>query len=72
MTASCLIIFFGSARARTMHLVPTAMRYDEDDPKRPPPTPVRRKGDNWWERQEYEVGPAHKDDERDRHRHVRS
>jgi hypothetical protein len=51
------------------------MRYDvEDDPKRPPPQPVRRKGDNYCEQQEYvprEVGPTRNDHDRDGHRHVR-
>jgi len=70
VTASCLVFFSGTRSAP----ISSAMRYEEDDPKRPPPQPVRGKGDNWGERQEYaphEVGPSRKDDDRDRHRHVR-
>lgn len=51
------------------------MRYhDEDDPKKPRPVSIRRKGDNAFEAQEYaprEVSPLRKDGDIDRHRHVR-
>lgn len=49
--------------------------YDEEDPKQPQPIRAGRKGNNVWESGEAgdlrEVGPARKDDDRDRHRHVR-
>jgi hypothetical protein len=60
-----------------MHAFAHVMRYDdEQDPKKPHPVTVFRKGDNTRESQEHgprNVGPhGRKDDRRDHHRHVHS
>jgi hypothetical protein len=77
VTASCLVFFSGHQRdsqGTTDALSTLAMRYeDEEDPKKPRPVSRSRKGDGVLESQEYgprEVNPS-KDDDYDRHRHVR-
>jgi len=58
-----------------MHSRFVVMRYEhEDDPKKPHPVHVHRKGDNALESDEHgprEVGPLRRDSDLDRHRHVR-
>lgn len=59
-----------------MQLREYVMRYhDEEDPKQPRPLGGDRKGLHAWESEEAgdwrKVGPARKDHDRDRHRHVR-
>jgi hypothetical protein len=59
-----------------MHFAPEAMRdEDEEDPKKPQPVAVGRKGDNAFEAQEHgpsEVDPdGHGHDSRYHHMHVR-
>ena len=47
------------------------MRHDdEDDPKKPQPIAVTKKGTNALERAEGDLCPIRKDDDRDRHCHV--
>jgi hypothetical protein len=44
--------------------------HDEEDPKKPVPVRVSRKGTNRAEAAEAGERPLHKDDDRDHHRHV--
>jgi len=58
-----------------MHSVDGAMRNDEEDPKKPRPLSIGRKGDNTCESEEHgarEVDPdGNSYDPRDHHMHVR-
>ena len=55
----------------TRDAIPRDMRRDEDeDPKRPRPVRVHKKGSNPAEAAEAQPWHLRKDDERDRHRHV--
>jgi hypothetical protein len=56
-----------------MHTFARAMRDAEQDPKKPHPLSIRRKGDNAAESREYgprQVRPGSKQRDRDRHTHV--
>jgi hypothetical protein len=66
VTASWLVFF----SARRLHR-PLDMRGDEqpDDPKKPRPTDIRKKGTNAVEGDE-SGEPLRKDSDRDHHRHV--
>jgi hypothetical protein len=50
--------------------VPVMRDHDEEDPKKPQPVRIPRKGSNSFEAAEAEPRAIHKDVDRDRHHHV--
>jgi hypothetical protein len=67
VTASCLVFFSGTVSA----LAITAMRHDEQDPKKPRPLYVSKKGTNLLEAAEGTPWrEVRTDSDRDHHRHV--
>jgi hypothetical protein len=67
VTAFCLVFFRGT---RDAILVGAMRDYDEEDPKKPQPVRIRRKGDCPQEAAEHGSRQVNRDDDRDRHRHV--
>jgi len=68
VTALCLVFYPGTGTAQ----IENAMRdYDEEDPKKPRPVSLAKKGCNTWEAAEaYPWRMTRQDIDADRHRHV--